>query len=63
MTSTLFSKNLSDHTAKSYKELCDEIGVSFEVVRAQPESTPGQGAFVGILAASARQPLTSDRAL
>ncbi|KAI2624291.1 hypothetical protein GGR54DRAFT_638170 [Hypoxylon sp. NC1633] len=44
----LFSKNLSDHTAKSYKELCDGIGVSFEAVRALPESTPGQGAFSSI---------------
>ncbi|KAK8125025.1 uncharacterized protein PG998_000784 [Apiospora kogelbergensis] len=41
----LFAKNLSDHTAKAYKELCDGVGVSFEAVRTQPKSTPGQNAF------------------
>ncbi|KAI1489433.1 hypothetical protein F5X96DRAFT_683960 [Biscogniauxia mediterranea] len=44
----LFSKNLSDHTAKAYKELCDGVGVSFEAVRAQPASIPGQGAFSAV---------------
>lgn len=42
----LFAKNLSDHTAKAYKELCDGVGVSFEAVRTQSKSTPGQDVFV-----------------
>jgi hypothetical protein len=49
----LFSTNLSEHTAKAYKELCDGIGVSFEAVRVNPEATLGQGILVGIFAADA----------
>ncbi|KAI6080981.1 hypothetical protein F4821DRAFT_273473 [Hypoxylon rubiginosum] len=44
----LFSKNLSDHSVKAYKDLCEGVGVIFEAVRAMPESYTGQGAFVGI---------------
>ncbi|KAI1463201.1 uncharacterized protein F4812DRAFT_447445 [Daldinia caldariorum] len=41
----LFSKNLSDHSVGAYRDLCEGVGVTFEAVRATPESYTGQGAF------------------
>lgn len=34
----LFSKHLSKHSVGAYRELCREIGVSFEAVRAPAQS-------------------------
>ncbi|KAI0117234.1 hypothetical protein F4814DRAFT_448237 [Daldinia grandis] len=44
----LFSKNLSEHSARAYKDLCEGVGTTFEAVRATPDSYPGQDAFVSI---------------
>ncbi|KAI3341943.1 hypothetical protein F4824DRAFT_486381 [Ustulina deusta] len=47
----LFSKNLSDHSVGAYKELCDNVGVTFEAVRrvSEPLQKPsGQGIFSSV---------------
>ncbi|KAI1330380.1 hypothetical protein F5Y16DRAFT_396346 [Xylariaceae sp. FL0255] len=44
----LFSKNLSDHSIGAYKELCDNVGVTFEAVPAvlsSPQNRLGHSIF------------------
>ncbi|KAI0810065.1 hypothetical protein GGR55DRAFT_151276 [Xylaria sp. FL0064] len=47
----VFSKNLSDHSIRAYKDLCDNVGVTFEAVRRVPESPhsfSGQSTFSSV---------------
>ncbi|KAI1416943.1 hypothetical protein F5Y13DRAFT_185777 [Hypoxylon sp. FL1857] len=47
----LFSKNLSDHSIKAYKELCEGVGATFEAIRTSPETPsiyPEQNAFTSV---------------
>ena len=32
----LFSKNISDHSIRAYKDLCEGVGITFEVVSSNP---------------------------
>ncbi|KAL9948567.1 hypothetical protein ACHAO5_001667 [Verticillium nonalfalfae] len=51
----LFEKNLSNHSIRAYKELCDCVGVSFEaVLKTQAPAYPGQQ----LLSAAPSEPLS-----
>lgn len=44
----LSEKNLSNHSIRAYKELCDSVGVSFEaVLKTKAPAYPGQQIIVG----------------
>ncbi|KAF3346067.1 Adenosine deaminase AGSA [Verticillium dahliae VDG2] len=46
----LFEKNLSDHSIRAYKELCDSVGVTFEAVpKTAAPAYAGEQTFTSVL--------------